>query len=245
MLDEGAVNAIANLAKKGRELDTLVGMVDGVTMSTRPLHHIPVKLEPEPAKLSFRSLQAFVDFMTENRDDLELAGFVVHVSGPQAVALLGPLVGDAQQRLCYAAATCKDMLAEFVGRQMQQDTFIVGLQTRFVETDDRAALLKLVGSIADESSVQATDDGRSQEVTSRAGVVLKSNNPVAVPNPVRLAGIRTFREIEQPDAPYILRVAKGPLLTLHEADGGAWELSAVQRVATWLRGQIKDLPVLA
>lgn len=246
-IDSQAVRDIAELARKGQDFATLIGAVGEHPMSTQVLHHIPPKQEHAPAKLELRSLQAFVDFIVENRDKLEHDKSVVHVAGPNAVALLGPLVGEANQRFTYAVATCKDMLGGFVGQPMPQDAFIVGLQARFAESDDRGALLKLVGSIADESAVHATDDGRSQEVTTRAGVVLKSTSPVSVPNPVKLAGIRTFREVAQGEAPYILRVAKGPALTLHEADGGAWELDAVATVATWLRAKLegKGIPVLA
>jgi hypothetical protein len=70
-----------------------------------------------------------------------------------------------------------------------------------------------------------------------------------VPNPVRLAPFRTFRDVfEQPESAFVLRVKKTPTLPevgLFEADGGEWRLTAIDRVRAWLVGRLPtDVAVL-
>lgn len=234
--DGNAVDRIAELAREGQEIDQLVTTVDGKVMSSVALYHIPPKPEPEPRTLELSRLQSLVDYLAENRDGLDLEKCVIHVAGPTTVRFLGNLTGESRQRFVYAQAQCSDLMRGFLGQALDQEPLVIGLQSRFVATDESASLLRLVGLIKEEGAVESTDDGRSQKVATRAGILLQSE--ADVPNPVKLRPYRTFREVEQPDASFILRVQKGPRLTLHEADGGAWEIQAVERVAEWLRNAL-------
>ena len=108
---------------------------------------------------------------------------------------------------------------------------------RFADTDDRRRVLALLSTVKHETVKTAMDDGMTQIVQARAGVALVSD--VAVPNPVLLCAYRSFRDIVQPSALYVLRVNGGkvnglPEVGLFEADGGAWRLTAVERVRDWL-----------
>lgn len=245
MLDGDAVNAIAGLAQKGQEIGTLITEVAGHTMSTVPLHHVAPKPEPEPAVLAFGSLQSLADYVRENRDALDLTKCVLHVAGPTSVRLLGPLTGEKRQRFTYAAASCRNLMDQWVGQYHGQEDFVVAMQSRFTPEMDRAAVLQVVSKLKEEQALETEDDGISQRANVRAGVHLAAQ--VTVPNPVKLAPFRTFREVEQPASSFVLRVTKGPRCALFEADGGAWELAAVDAVAVWLRATVTDLsiPVLA
>lgn len=243
MLEEGAVTAIATLARDGQNIGNLLAKVGEHTLSTVELHHLPRKTEPEPAALTFGSLQALADFVRENRDGLDLSKCVLHVTGATGVRLLGPLTGEKRQRFTYAAASCRNLMDQWVGQYHGQEDFVVALQSRFVPEMDREAVLKVVSKLKEEQSLETEDDGTTQRATARAGVHLAQQ--VAVPNPVRLAPYRTFREVEQPASTFVLRVQKGPRCALFEADGGAWEMEAVKRVAEWLRGKVEGVPVLA
>lgn len=49
---------------------------------------------------------------------------------------------------------------------------------------------------------------------------------------------RTFREMDQPESPFVLRVWKdneGVRLAVFEADGGAWKIKARENAAARLR----------
>ncbi len=120
---------------------------------------------------------------------------------------------------------------------------MISLQALFVDEGDRARTLALLGSIRSDEVVTANDDGITQTVIAQAGVVL--NRQVEVPNPVTLAPYRTFREVDQPTSPFVLRLAtphgqKLPQAALFEADGGAWRLVAMERIGRLLRTTVPD-----
>lgn len=246
MLEEGAVDAIAGLAKKGQDIKELVGEVGGHTMSTRELHHIPPKGESEPKALALSSLSALVEYVAANRDEVDLTACVVQVVSPTSVYLRGPLTGEKRQRFSYVVASCKDLVEDFLGRFHGQTEFVIGVQTRFTGALQRAQVLQVVGTLREEQALETEDDGTTQKVTAKAGVHLRQQ--VDVPNPVELAPFRTFLEVEQPASNFVLRVQPGPRCALFEADGGAWELKAVERIAEWLDKALKDvdreLPIL-
>jgi hypothetical protein len=248
-MEQGVVTEIAELATEGLSVAHVVGTVDGRTMSTVELFHVPVKEEPEPKPLQFTSLQALVDYVGQNRDDLDLQKLVVHVVSPRHVALLGPLTGDKKQRFTYAQVTCSDLAAEFLGKHHAQDAFVIGMQLRFTPTPTRADILKLISSLKDEQAFEFAEDGVTQRVSATKGVIIQKM--VDVPNPTTLAPYRTFREVEQPESPFILRVKKAdqpgqsPGVALFEADAGTWQLKAIKRVAAWLTEQNLGLPILS
>lgn len=129
----------------------------------------------------------------------------------------------------------------FMGKFMSLEEFIIGLQSRFAESDERAALLRLFSNVKNETVKVASDDGFGQTVMAKAGAVLVSEE--RVPNPVELTPFRTFREVMQPASSFLLRLQGGgvhlPTVGLFEADGGAWRLIAVDRVRDWL---VNELP---
>ncbi len=190
---------------------------------------------PDPIKLG--TLTGFVDFVRGNRDGLVLEKHLVHVVSPTRVDLLGPLCGGPfSQRARTAVADLAHLVGEDgfrFGQFMDMESFVIALQARFVPTPARDAVLKLVGNVKDEAVRQTSDDGVTQSVVAKQGAALVVEVPV--PNPVELAPYRTFREVEQPEARFILRLRSGgPLCALFEADGASWKLEAIERIATYL-----------
>lgn len=204
---------------------------------------------PQPEPLAVYTLGALRDYVKTNRDGLDLATVVVHVVSPQIVALQGALRETERVRETYVNATALNLTDGFLGKFMSIEEFIIGLQSRFLHADERTQVLKLFGTVKQETAKTATDDGITQTVTAKSGVALVTE--VAVPNPVLLSPFRTFREVTQPQSPFVLRVQGGghggfPTVGLFEADGGAWRLTAVDRVRDWLAGALpSNVAVLA
>lgn len=204
---------------------------------------------PTAEPLAVYSLGALRDYTTLNRDVLELGTLVAHVVSPQIVRLSGPLQARARNRESYVQATALNLTDTFLGKFMAIDDFIVGLLTRFADGNDRAAVLKLFGNVKHETVKTSQDDGITQIVSAKMGVVLAAD--AAVPNPITLVPYRTFREVTQPSSLFVLRVNAGrpgglPEVGLFEADGGAWRLTAVDRVRDWLTEALPaDVAVLA
>lgn len=199
--------------------------------------------QPDPLGLS--TLTGLIQYVQYNRDVLPLDECVLHVVDHATVELRGKLTGAFAQRATYARAT----VGEYFGRgfgfghYVDHETFLVALQALFVDDFLRQDVLRLLVGIKDGEVRTFEDDGMSQTVTARAGVALVSTRPV--PNPVTLCPFRTFREIAQPSSLFVLRLKSGsgdslPSAALFEADGGAWKLEAITRIAAFLTEQLGE-----
>ena len=181
-----------------------------------------------------------------NRDKATLEDCIALVRGAGSVALLGPLGAPSddftRHGYCHAAAGIDE---HPWGQYMPPEDLVVWLQTRFVDVSstDRADVLALVGGLRDSRVREDTDDSYSQKVTTSAGVIGMAETKVK--NPVQLAAWRTFPEVEQPTAPFVLRFRSGaegerPTGALFQADGGQWRLDAMASIRRWLRGSLPE-----
>lgn len=237
-MDATAINALATQVRKPQEIGQLVAVPTDWHL------HDPlslVKPEPAAAALAVYSLGALRDYLVENRDALPLDKLVVHVTSPQIVRVLGTIRSRARDREEFVQAKADNLLDTFIGKWMPQEEFIIGMQTRFDNAGDRQAVIALASTMTHEAVNTSADDGVGQTVTAKAGVALKATVPV--PNPVTLRPFRTFREVQQPDSLFVLRVNQSMQLGLFEADGGAWRLEAIARVGAWLHQQLDGINV--
>jgi hypothetical protein len=249
MLDSSAVNAIADLAREAQAGEDRIVDVDGVPMSTTPLHDARVK-EPEPKPLIVHTLTGLVAYAKANRDDVDLDDCVLHVVSPRLVALRGPLHGIMQQRFGYLQAEVFDRFAAVpsfgFGRWLPVADMVISLQALFEDTDARAKLLALLGNVRSVGETATEDDGVTQRVSAKAGIHLVQE--IAAPPQWLLRPYRTFPEVEQPASPFVLRlkqVEQTVHAALFEADGGAWQHEAMQSIAAYLADELPDLTVLA
>jgi len=236
--------AIARIEQLTKDAAGKTVTIDGVEYSTTSLHDMR-EAEPTATTLGLHTLTALHDYVEANRDALEPPKLLFHVESPTSVALVTGLYGRFRQREVLVRAKAKDLFAD-VRSPMGQEELVTLLQSRCLPTPERGELLRIVGNVTEEGSADYKDDGITQTVTARTGVAVKEE--VEVKNPWKLAPFRTFREVAQPESPFILRIKKGhhgPTFGLHECDGGAWQLEAVQNVAAWLKAANLGIPVLA
>ena len=206
---------------------------------------------PQPLTVSVHTLTAIVDYLNENPDGLELDHLVVHVVSPKEVRVISRLTGPFEDRAVYLASI--HTLPEFeFGRYYDIESFVIALQSLFVQSELVASILQLAGTIRDDLIIKVyADDGITQEVTAKSGIGRVENR--AVPNPVQLRPFRTFAEIEQPEGRFVLRMKSGsgtnngrPAIALFEADGGVWELNAIHCIRDWLRDKVPtEVAILA
>jgi len=207
-----------------------------------------VKPGPTAKVLAVSTLGAVRDYLVANKDSLDTSRIVVHVVSPSTVSVLGPLDVRARVREGYVDAKCADLTDGFLGRYMSLEDFLIGLQVRFADAEDRKRVLSLLANVKHEQVKGASDNGMTQTVQAKAGIVLVSD--VAVPNPISLVPFRTFRDIVQPTSVFVLRLKSGnsgglPEVGLWEADGGTWKLTATERVRDWLTAALPSISVLA
>lgn len=239
---EGAViDNIVNHTNKPVEIGGHIATPSGWSL----VHKADVREEALPKAPTFTvyTLGALADYLKTNRDGLDLKKLIAHVETPCRVTVGSILRNGSRDRELFIAAEVKDLVSEFVGTFRSQEDTVIGLQTRFLHTDERAAVLRVVGTIKAEDVVTSTDDGVTQQVTASAGTVLKTT--AELPNPVTLNGFRTFRDIRQPATTYVLRGKRGqngqmPTVALFEADGGAWQLGTIADIHNWLKTNLPD-----
>lgn len=179
--------------------------------------------------LCTESLSSVEDYILRNTDGDTLGGgrFIIHVEGSRSVTLYKEMNKD-KRRDCLLKAVAN--VSEFpFGRFMDVESFIINLQSSFVQDENTAALLAFIASVKTDTGVEQTDDGISQKVTARSGVALVSS--AKVPNPITLRPYRTFSEVEQPESAFVFRVKSdersGVAMALFEADGSAWKHEAI------------------
>lgn len=231
-MDGSAVSRIAELAGVARH------QIDGREYATEALHLVA---PPLVARVQVMTLTGLSDYLEANPDGLELAGLIVHVASPTVVHLLTAKPNEYRQRELFVTAECKPRVFPF-DKYQEVEEFIIALQTYFVKSVVTEEIQALVSNIQDDGSIAYADNGLTQQVTAKTGIVAVGN--VKVPNPVELAPYRTFLEVEQPESLFVFRIRKGekgpPTCALFLADGGSWELAAIQRVRDWLKDELPD-----
>lgn len=239
VLDGSAVRQVERLAREAAQVQRLE--ISGRVLTDRPMHET-MKAEPTPDTLKLGTLQSLAEYVggTHDTDYREERGYFLHVESPTVVRLLTDVFGDLHQRVAVARADAIVPSFPF-GQWQDPESFVIAVQSQFQPSPERGAVLAIAGNLKDESVRTLSDDGVTQEATARKGLNLAAN--VRVPNPVALRPFRTFAEVAQPESPFVLRLRGGgdgklPACALFEADGGVWRLVAIERIKSWLKGQV-------
>lgn len=222
--------------------------VDGKIFSSKNL--IPVRDEPRAEGIEVHSLSALCDYIRTNQDNLDLNTLTVLVCSPDEVQLIGPIFGKSRARDCFVTAS-------FSGKQfsfdnfMNQENFAISFRSLMCpkKNDDSEYVLSYVGRIQDRTAVTTDDDGITQTAEIRKGISGHLSEKEKVKPIVKLSPYRTFREIEQPESEFLLRIRpsedSGFKVALFEADGGAWKLKAMDGIAAYIREKCPEITVLA
>ncbi|MBO5100581.1 MAG: hypothetical protein J6B63_04655 [Treponema sp.] len=234
-------------------LQYIVGMkepfvkeIDGKTYTDKSLEVV------EPPKhyarnFEVNTLSSFVEYIKKNKDNIDYKNVIIHISDYKTVVMFSTL--DAyKNRESYIICRSNTPTFKFDNFYSNEE-FNIKLQSLFCDTEDKKTILKLVGNIKSTDADTISDDGVTQIVQTKKGIVLGTEENV--PNPVHLAPFRTFTEINQPISKFVFRISNGPSMALFEADGGAWRLIAVQRIKEYLEKELgenpdtKDIVILA
>lgn len=240
---------MSNEAEFGAQIERLTLAAAGKTVeiggrvySTQEVHD-PRRQEPEPKTISLSTLTALCAYALSHHD----AGYrdsrkeFVHVEGPGSVRLCTDIFGEFNQRVEIAKATAQHPTFPF-GTFLDPEAFNIALMVHFGPGDAVPDIQKIVGNLTTEAVQTVADDGVSQTVTAKAGLVRRDT--IEIPRTVMLRPYRTFLEVEQPASPFILRLRGGgndrlPTCALFEADGGAWRIKATANVHEFLVDALK------
>lgn len=216
--------------------------IAGRMYSTKDLKRIT---EPMPDALKLDTLTGIVDYLKANPD--KITDTFIHVVSAAMVAVHGPMVGPFLQRPCYLLSEATKGTSFAFGRYCDLESFIIAIQSQFVQDETTAAMLAVLGNVKDENVTNFTDDGMTQSVMARKGIAMREQVPV--PNPVTLRPYRTFMEIPQPVSSYTVRVKAAkeapPECALFQADGGMWQVEAMQSIKDFLAAELPGVVILA
>lgn len=219
-----------------KALEYIVGLslptvqtINAETYSDKPLHRISYNPKAEPIKM--HTLSSFVDYIKSEFDDRDK--LFVHVVSPTVVEAYSCLDYERKREslVIVEASVPRFRFDEFFAHE----EFCIALQSKFLPNDDRALLLKFAGTVKTGTVAEHGDDGVTQKATIKTGVASMSD--AIVPNPVVLRAYRTFVEVEQPETQYVFRMRddnSGVKCALFQADGGEWQLEAMQNIKEYL-----------
>jgi hypothetical protein len=200
------------------------------------VHEMPPPEVWAASSLQAEALSSIVEYLRQNRDGLDLETLTIFAGHDSAVVYSAPL-GERKQRVVHILAQHREPVVHSAN-QMSPEEAIIYLSSAFVRDANVDLLIKLFSNVKTGAVLQAEDDGVAQTVTAKVGPGLQLTTPV--PNPVVLRPYRTFREIEQPETPFILRATsngadKLPSFRLIAVQDGKWKLDAAESVAEFLR----------
>lgn len=216
-------------------------MIGETEYATAPVHD-PRKPPPSATPIGVSTLAAIVDLW--KMDDVAELATCIHVESPYEVQILGPIRDYWHDREVLAVAEHSpswkyDVVASFSTRE----DALVALLSRCYDSEHRQALVSILAKVTESATLETTDDGMSQATTIKTGVA--SAAKVTVPIPALLTPMRTFPEVGQPSSPFVVRLQTGGGMTLHLADGGAWELEAIGLIAGYLRSALPGAVILS
>jgi len=230
---------------------------EGIEFSDKDLKPI----FPPAADMVFLStltgLADLIAAQVEGLDDITLGQYMLHVDTPTSVRLTARATDKFGRRKLIAIAQFPKSITPFhFGAWHDPENFIIGVQSGFQpffvdqaggqgSATDLEYILRVASNISAEASTVNQDDGISQNVTVKQGVVLKGE--ATVKSRVKLAPYRTFTEIAQVVSEFVFRTrtdGEKALLALFEADGGRWQIDASTAIADWLKKNIQNVPVV-
>lgn len=193
--------------------------------------------EQDVSSFTVNTLTGLVDYVKSEFDTERK--MMIHVESPTRIRLFDAL-NTTNDRRTYLKAEA--LLPEIhFGQWIDREMFQIALQANFCLNEDKAELLQVVSHMTVGEGATVKDSGVTQEVTVKQGVEFSH---VDLKERYTLMPYRTFVEVDQPSSDFIFRVKddgqKKIYCSLHEADGGAWELNAMHSIKVYLLEQLKD-----
>jgi hypothetical protein len=189
---------------------------------------------PTLERTSGSSLESVVEVVSKYSDILEIQCSINQV-------LVTGIVEDNMcmyTKIVHAATPILPKDFPF-GSPMDPEMFIIKASDFFDRDDNYKSMIAALSCITDVQETVTSDDGMTQTVTYKSGINRKDSGKL---EPfVTLRSFRTFREVEQPQDTYLIRLSKGndgPLVALYEASGYRWKQSCSKAVHKYIKDRV-------
>ncbi len=246
-----------------KALEYIVGLnrpevitIDNISYTDKPLKMIePVVMRNEET-IYMNTLTSFINYVKSQveRDNIySYEDLYIHIQSPEKILAFekDSAIDKRKTNICKACAILPDIQ---YNHWYDAEEFNILLQSRFCQNETTSKLLSIVGNVKSSDVQTKADNGITQTIQTKKGVVLSEDT--VLPNPVALAPFRTFVEIEQVVSPFIFRAkeasdpysidkaVKTVKFALFEADGGAWKITSTQRIKAYLEAAFKDTGIV-
>lgn len=219
---------------------------DGRIYVDKPLREI---MAPAITPVEVHTLKGFVD-LYKLRDESAPKAFI-QIQDHLTVWLVAKEVDEWRRRAHFVHCTVPSDAPHFpFSSWLDPEEFVIKLMTLFEDAEyglDHKKIVRLVSGLAAEAVTVSNDDGISQQVVTRQGMVTKDSEKVS-PR-VKLSPYRTFREVGQPMTEFVLRLrsrqGQMPSCALFEADGGEWRTDAMKNIREYLLKEVPDADVVS
>lgn len=227
-------------------LEYIIGLNDSIQYETindklycnKPMHLVDEYNRIKPMQL--HSLTSLVDYIKTCEKNIPEKMYLV-INDYNSISLVGHLNEDCRRD---NVIECNSNTVQFrFGEWYTQEQFNIALQSLFIDNEDRALLLTVMGNLEAGSVAKYGDDGVTQKATIKSGVSVKQD--IVVPNPVTLIPYRSFLEIGHPATQFIFRLRQEDRTgevkaALFEADGGSWKMQITDGIKKYLEENLKE-----
>lgn len=198
--------------------------------------------------LYVNTLSGIVDYIKNRMEAEEIKKSFIHVDSYDIVNILKDYDPEKEKRDVILSSICNEPSiysdSYFLENYKDVEDMIVGIKTKFVENEDSLKIIKLIGSVTDENSVELEDDGFTQKATVKKGIALKEKKEV--PNILKLKPFRTFSEVDQPESYFIARLksVNGVSVALYETKDEKWKLEAMKSIFDYLKAENLEINII-
>ena len=218
------------------------------TYATKPLYQVRANAPSLPPYVNVSTLLGLADLVMAG---LEVENFpteyLIHVEDETTVTLKARTSDEYSRRQVLVVAKPVRFDQFKFNAWMSQEEFAIAIASKFADLGDKDYVLKVASSLTNVNSAIGEDNGFTQSVNLKTGVLHKETTTLK-PR-VDLAPFRTFPEIPQPISQFVLRAkcdAQGSaFLMLVEADGGRWKLDAIATLREAVGAFDLNIPIIA
>lgn len=221
-------------------LEYLVGLkpvqtfvINGETYTDGSLSRVP-KVKHSPDRYAVKSLDAIANLIKTEIGKARVPLFI-RIDTPTRVFVESSWDSEFDRDFLYQA-NCEE--ANFQPGWRDHEKAIIELKSAFIPTEGQQYLLDLLSRLCVDDGVETTDNGVTQTVTTKQGVSLKQAENVR--NIVGLKPFRTFREVNQPESMFLIRVDDKSRVAILEADGEIWKIEAKLNIKAYFEKELAD-----
>lgn len=237
---EAAIKKILDLAPVRQRIYTTLDE-DGVDKEYSDVELYPVRPHKLPTQkhINVTTLTGVTNWLLSDDGDEARDKCIVHVHDHKRVSVYSYPDDYYRERHHFIEATSLNDEFEF-GRFMSVEDFVINASCKFVMDDALRNVIKVVSSLRATDVIHVEDDGLSQKLTAtrelnRIGEV--KLEPFQILRP-----FRTFREIEQPESRFLLRIKRNgdelPRVALFNADNSEWKLVAMRSIVEFINEKL-------